>query len=86
MEIIAFKPFYSARIGMQVAKGFSGNDFAAYVGVIDGDVRHADFEPTVSGGKGQMVPGATKMSYADAKAQFGGVIEGLERKGLRWRY
>ena len=86
MEIIAFKTFYSARIGMQVAKGFGGNDFAVYVGVIDGDVPHAEFEPTVSGGKGQMIPGSVKMSYKDARAQFDRVFDDLERTGHCWRY
>ena len=85
MKVLGFKAFYSARIVMQVVEGGSGRDFAAYIGVLDRPVSHRPYEPIEAGGEGQLVAEADRISYADAKANFGGLIESLEAKGYRWR-
>lgn len=83
--ILGFKMFYHARIIMQVVMGGSGRDFAAYIGVLDGDVYHRPYETRASGGGGFPMPHPTKMSYADAKYNFGQLFDELEAKGFQWR-
>lgn len=85
MKVLGFKAFYTARIVMQVVEGYSGRDFAAYIGVLDRPVSHRPYETIESGGGGELIPEAVKISYADAEVNFGWLIEQLEAKGYRWR-
>lgn len=86
MKVLGFKAFYHARIVMQILEGYSGQDFSAYVGIIlDGPVSHTPYETVESGGGGQEIPNAVKMSYADAKANFGRLIGELKAQGYYWR-
>lgn len=85
MEVYTFRAFYNRRIGMQLVLGYN-NDFVGYIGVIMDDVvSHRPYESIASGGGGQILPEADKMSYKDTVAQFGAAVEALERKGFRWR-
>lgn len=84
-KVLGFKAFYTARIVMQVVKGGSGRDFAAYIGVLDGDVYHRPYETLASGGGGLQIPHPAKMSYADAKSNFGRLFDELEAQGFQWR-
>ena len=59
---------------------------AAYVSpLLEDEVEHVRYEPEECGGQGLQMPHAAKLSYADAKAQFGRTIEELEAQGLHWR-
>lgn len=83
--VLAFRAFYTRQIGLQVISGGSGRDFALYIGVLPPDVRHADYEQESAMGKGMEIPEGEKMSYTDAKAVWGGIIERFERQGLLYR-
>lgn len=86
MKVVAFKAFYHRRIVMQVVIGGSGRDFVAYIGVLmDERVSHSPYEPIEAGGQGLEIPEGTRMTYSDAKANFGYVIEKLEEQGMYWR-